>query len=94
MEFSIEPRVAAPPAPSDTVVVQAPPEVPRDLPGNPVSRLLPVAMTVATVGMMVLYFTTGTAAMRNPMSMFFPVMMVGSLLGTMATRGTRWKPGR
>ena len=85
MEFSIEPRVAAPPAPSDTVVVQPPPEVPRDLPGNPVSRLLPVAMIVATVGMMVLYFTTGAAAMRNPMSMFFPVMMVGSLLGTVAT---------
>ena len=65
--------------------MQAPPEVPRDVPGNPLSRLLPVAMVVATVGMMVLYFTSGASAMRNPMFMFFPVMMLGSLLGTVVS---------
>ena len=41
-------------------------------------------MVVATVGMMIVYFTSGTAAARNPMFMFFPVMMLGSLLGTVA----------
>ncbi len=46
-----------------------------------------VAMGVATVGMMVIYFTSGTAAMRNPMFMFFPVMMLVSLLGTVAFGG-------
>ena len=58
------------------------------MPGNPLSRLLPVAMVVGTVGMMVVYLTSGASATRNPMFMFFPVMMVGSLLGTMVS-GTR-----
>ncbi len=88
MEFLIEPRHAPPPTAQGDVVVQPPPEVPRDLPGNPLSRLLPVAMVVGTVGMMAVYLTSGASATRNPMFMFFPVMMVGSLLGTMAS-GTR-----
>ncbi len=85
MEFLIEPRLAMPPTATGEVVVQAPPEVPRDVPGNPLSRLLPVAMVVATVGMVILYFTSGASAMRNPMFMFFPVMMLGSLLGTVVS---------
>ena len=68
--------------------MDAPPDVPRDVPGNPLSRLLPAVMVVATVGMMIVYFTSGTAAARNPMFMFFPVMMLGSLIGTVAM-GTR-----
>ena len=88
MEFLIEPRLPTPSTAEGELVVQAPPEVPRDVPGNPLSRLLPVAMVVATVGMMVLYFTSGASAMRNPMFMFFPVMMLGSLLGTVVS-GTR-----
>ena len=82
MEFRIEPRLAKPPSAEGEVVVKAPPEVPRDVPGNPLSRLLPAAMVVATVGMMVIYFTSGGSAMRNPMFMFFPVMMLVSMLGT------------
>ena len=54
------------------------------MPGNPLARLLPVAMVVATVGMMALYFTSGGGAMRNPMFMFFPVMMLMSVVGTLA----------
>ena len=84
MEFLIEPRLATPPMAGGEVVVKAPPDVPRDVPGNPLSKLLPVAMVVATVGMMVIYFTSGATAMRNPMFMFFPVMMLVSLLGTVA----------
>ena len=85
MEFLIEPRQAPPPTAQGDVVVQPPPEVPRDVPGNPLSRLLPVAMVVGTVGMMAVYLTSGASATRNPMFMFFPVMMVGSLLGTMVS---------
>ncbi len=85
MEFLIEPRLPTPSTAAGELVVQAPPAVPRDVPGNPLSRLLPVAMVVATVGMMVLYFTSGASAMRNPMFMFFPVMMLGSLLGTVVS---------
>jgi S-DNA-T family DNA segregation ATPase FtsK/SpoIIIE len=88
MEFLIEPRLAPPPIAQGDVVVQPPPEVPRDLPGNPLSKLMPVAMVVGTVGMMAVYLTSGASATRNPMFMFFPVMMVGSLLGTMVS-GTR-----
>ena len=41
-------------------------------------------MVVAAVGMMVLYFNSGAAVMRNPMFMFFPVMMLVSVLGSLA----------
>ncbi|WP_123029635.1 type VII secretion protein EccCa [Mycolicibacterium stellerae] len=88
MEFLIGPRLAAPPSAQREIVVQTPPEVPRDVPGNRLSRLLPAAMVIATVGMMVVYFTSGASAMRSPMFMFFPVMMLGSLLATMVS-GTR-----
>ena len=88
MEFRVESRLATPPMSAGEVTVDAPPDVPRDVPGNPLSRVLPAVMVVATVGMMIVYFTSGTAAARNPMFMFFPVMMLGSLLGTVAM-GTR-----
>jgi DNA segregation ATPase FtsK/SpoIIIE, S-DNA-T family len=84
MDFWIEPRLAAPPMAQGDVVVQAPPDVPRDTPANPLTRLLPAAMVVASAGMMVVYFTSGAGTMRNPMFMFFPVMMVISLLGSVA----------
>ena len=84
MEFLIEPRLATPPTAEGEVVVHAPPDVARDVPANPLSQLLPVAMVVAAVGMMVIYFTSGGTAMRSPMFMFFPAMMLVSLLGTVA----------
>lgn len=73
------------------LVVDAPPEVPRPAGGHPLARLLPVAMVVAAAGMMVLYFTSGHGSGRGPMSGFFPVMMVMSLIGTLAygARGTQ-----
>ncbi len=70
--------------PDGEIAVHAPPEVPRAVPVNPLARLLPVAMVVATVGMMALYFSSGATVMRNPMFMFFPVMMLVSVLGTLA----------
>ena len=88
MEFRVESRLATPPMSAGEVIVDAPPDVPRDVAGNPLARALPAVMVVATVGMMIVYFTSGTAAARNPMFMFFPVMMLGSLLGTVAM-GTR-----
>ncbi|MGH3677759.1 MAG: type VII secretion protein EccCa [Mycobacterium sp.] len=90
MDFLAQPRLPAPPIPEGEIAVQAPPDVPHVVPANPLARLLPVAMVVATVGMVVIYFTSGVTAMRNPMFMFFPVMMLVSLLGTVAygARGT------
>jgi DNA segregation ATPase FtsK/SpoIIIE, S-DNA-T family len=85
MEFLIEPRLATPPTAEGELVVHAPPDVTQDVPGNPLSRLLPAVMIVATAGMMGIYFTSGASAMRNPMFMLFPVMMLASLLGTVAS---------
>ena len=45
-------------------------------------------MVVAVVGMMAVYFSSGAAVMRNPMFMFFPVMMLVSTLG-MSAYGAR-----
>lgn len=90
MEFIREPRVAAPPVADGEIAVEGPPAIPKAVQGNPLARLLPVAMVVAAVGMMALYFTSGGGAMRNPMFMFFPVMMLMSVVGTLAygARGT------
>ncbi len=66
------------------ITVDAPPEVPKNTPVNPLARLMPVAMLVAAGGMMALYFTSGGAANRGPMFMFFPVMMLASVVGSLA----------
>ena len=50
-----------------------------------------VAMLIAAGGMMLLYFSSGAGQARSPMFGFFPVMMVMSLVGTLAfgARGTQ-----
>ncbi|MDQ2637989.1 MAG: type VII secretion protein EccCa, partial [Actinomycetota bacterium] len=69
---------------SGDLPVEAPPQVPKAVPVNPLARLMPLAMLVAAVGMMAFYFTSGTASARNPMFLFFPVMMLVSVLGSVA----------
>ena len=66
------------------ITLDAPPEVHKNPPVNPLAYVLPVAMLVAAGGMMALYFTSGGAASRGPMSMFFPVMMLASVVGSLA----------
>ena len=82
MDFVREPRLPVPPMAHGRVAVEAPPQIPAPTPVNPLARLLPVAMLVAALGMMAVYFTSGAPAMRSPMYMFFPVMMLTSVLGT------------
>ena len=55
------------------------------------ARLLPLVMVVAMGGMTVLYFTSGAASSRSPMFLFLPVMMLVSVLGSVAyqSRGAR-----
>ena len=84
MDFSREPRLPAPPMADGDITVDAPPEVQKNPPANPLARLMPVAMLVAAGGMMALYFTSGGAASRGPMFMFFPVMMLASVVGSLA----------
>jgi S-DNA-T family DNA segregation ATPase FtsK/SpoIIIE len=91
MELLRRPRLPPPPLDDGTIVVERPPDVPKDPPSNLVGRLLPVAMLLAMGGMTVLYFTSGAASSRSPMFLFLPVMMLVSVLGSVAyqSRGTR-----
>jgi S-DNA-T family DNA segregation ATPase FtsK/SpoIIIE len=89
MDFVCAPRLAAPLLDDGDIVVEPPPDVPRQAPANPLTWLLPAAMLVAALGMALLYFTSGTS--RSPMFMLFPVMMLVSVVGSLAygSRGTR-----
>lgn len=88
MDFTRESRVPVPTAARGTVAVDAPPPIPASPPANPLARLMPIAVLVAAVGMMAVYFTSGSQSMRHPMYVFFPVMMLTSVLGTlMYSRG-------
>lgn len=90
MEFVRGPRLPAPQVARGEIAVDPPPQVPEAVPVNPLARLLPVGMLAAMLGMMAVYFTSGGSAMRSPMYMFLPVMMVSSVLGTLVygARGT------
>ncbi len=89
MDFAREKRLPAPELAEGDLTVDAPPEVPKALPANPIARLMPVAILAAMGGMMTLYFTSGTSTTRGPMFMFFPIMMLASVIGSLAygTRG-------
>ena len=89
MDFTCAPRLAAPRLDGGDIVVASPPDVPRSTPANPLTWLMPAAMLVAALGMALLYFTSGSS--RSPMFMMFPVMMLVSVIGSLAygSRGTR-----
>jgi S-DNA-T family DNA segregation ATPase FtsK/SpoIIIE len=82
--------MSAPPVDVGDVAVDAPPDVPRAAPANPLARLLPLVMLVAVGGMAALYFTSG-ATSRGPTMLLFPAMMAVSALGSVVygMRGTR-----
>lgn len=78
-------RREAPRTPGGEVGLQTPPEIPRVTPGNLMTKLLPIVMVAAMIGMVALMFTSGMAT--NPMSLLFPVMMMVSMLGMLAGNG-------
>ncbi|WP_305092340.1 type VII secretion protein EccCa [Prescottella sp. R16] len=78
-------RREAPRTPGGEVSLQTPPEIPRITPGSLVTKLLPVVMVAAMIGMVALMFTSGMA--RNPMALMFPVMMLVSMVGLLAGSG-------
>ena len=90
MEHSSHGRLPAPPIEVGDIVVDRPPDIPRVAPADPMSRLLPVVMLIAAGGMAALYFSSGVGS-RGPMMLAFPVMMLMSVLGSVAygMRGTR-----
>src|ERR1700744_2461140 len=86
-------RVAPPRMPGGEVALQSPPEVPRIIPGNLLSKLMPVMMLVAVVGMIALMVTVGGRDItRNPTFLIFPTMMVMSVAGMFM--GGSGRPGK
>lgn len=69
------------------IVIEAPPDPPAATTVSPLARLMPVAMVAAMAGMTVLYVTSTDTASRSPMFMFFPAMMLVSLVGTLVYGG-------
>ncbi len=69
------------------MTLQPPPEIPRNIPANLFTKLMPVVMVVGMLGMVALLFTSGSAIASNPMSLMFPMMMVFSMVGMYAGQG-------
>lgn len=88
-------RVAPPRMPGGEVQLQSPPEVPRIVPGNLLTKLMPVMMIVAVVGMIALMITVGGRDVsRNPTFLIFPMMMVMSTAGMFMGGGAGGRPGK
>lgn len=76
--------------PGGEVNLQAPPEVPRVIPGNLLMKLLPFVLIVAVIGMIALMVTVGGRDLtKNPMFLIFPMMMVMSMAGMFMGGGAR-----
>src|SRR2546423_1431700 len=86
LQFKRSPRLSAPRQPGGEVHLEPPPEVPRVIPGNPVMKLMPAGMIVATLGMMAFMFV---AFRGNPTYLVFGGMMLMSTFGMMAGGGGR-----
>lgn len=83
-------RVSPPKMPGGEVNLQSPPEVPRVVPGNLLTKLMPFVMIVAVVGMIALMITVGGRDLtRNPMFLIFPMMMIMSMAGMFMGGGGR-----
>lgn len=83
-----EPRTAA-----ADIVVDAPPDLPSPTVPGVVARLLPVALSLAGMGVMVAMFTGGTGSTRNPMFLAFPATMLVSTVVTALTGRARRQGG-
>lgn len=70
--------------PTGELVIDAPPALPRHTPAGLLTRLLPLVLVVAMIGMIAVYVTSGATAARGPASTMFPVMMAMSAIGTAA----------
>ncbi|OBK75289.1 type VII secretion protein EccC, partial [Mycobacterium sp. 1165178.9] len=71
-------------APAD-IVVDAPPDLASPTVPGVLARLLPVALSLAGMGVMVAMFAAGTGATRNPMFLAFPGTLLVSTVVTALT---------
>src|SRR3984885_5798578 len=81
-------RRPPPSAPRSYITGPSPPELAAST-GRRIC-LLPVGMSIATVGVMAVAFLSGSGMTRNPSFLAFPMMMLGSAVVTaVAGRGQR-----
>lgn len=64
------------------IVVEAPPDLPPPAGPGLLPRLLPVAISVVSIGIMAAAFASGTAMARTPVFLAFPLMMLVSALAS------------
>lgn len=69
------------------IVIEEPPE--SLSPPSLLPRLLPVVLSLASIGVMAAAFASGSATVSNPMFLAFPVMMLASTLVTVLSGRTR-----
>jgi S-DNA-T family DNA segregation ATPase FtsK/SpoIIIE len=75
------------------IIVAAPPELPRSTSPSLLMRLLPVGMSLATLGAVAVTFFSGSAVTRNPAFLAFPMMMLISMVLTAVTQRGRRQGG-
>ncbi|OCB60464.1 type VII secretion protein EccCb [Mycobacterium vulneris] len=66
------------------MLIDAPPALPRHTPAGPLTRLLPMVLVVAMIGMIAVYVSSGATAGRGLASTMFPIMLAMSAIGTAA----------
>jgi S-DNA-T family DNA segregation ATPase FtsK/SpoIIIE len=81
------------PAAQPPIVVEAPPDLPPPAAPGLVSRLLPVALSVVSIGIMAAAFASGSAMTRHPMFLAFPLTMLVSALASGLTGRARRRGG-
>ncbi|WP_328394016.1 type VII secretion protein EccCa [Nocardia sp. NBC_00416] len=86
--FVRRPRIAPPVVPGGDLDLVAPPEVPRQLPGNLLMKLMPVVMVIAVVGVIAMMAMMGRSLLSNPLMLMFPLMMLMSMVGMVAGYGS------
>ncbi|MEV6095035.1 type VII secretion protein EccCa [Nocardia sp. NPDC051981] len=89
VRFQRRPRRVMPRSPGGEVTLQPPPEIPRTVPANLFTKLMPVVMGVGMLGTVALMITSGSGLAANPMSLMFPMMMVFSMVGMHAGQGSK-----
>ena len=94
VEFMSPTRLHPPVFETADIVVAAPPEVTRPAATNAMTRLRPVVMAIAIVGMMAMVFLSRSGVARNPVFMMFPLMMLFSAVSTVVSGADRQRgPG-
>jgi S-DNA-T family DNA segregation ATPase FtsK/SpoIIIE len=74
-----------PVVPTADIAVTAPPGLPASSSPTALVRLLPVVVSVTTMGVMAATFLSGSTLSRNPTFLAFPMMMLVSMLVTAVT---------